>query len=152
MTKLPENVIVFGSSSENQASIKSEEESKGSIRSINRAQQAYYLENEKFTRKLAELDLSIQPEDENYRYQIVPQGNQTRSAIITAAAKQPQLRSYTGVVYTIKIKIYGETSTNTMSAICETDEPSPTPPAKPKIPKQESELVQCRAGSHLLKS
>ena len=68
----------------------------------------------------------------------------SQSVISTAAAKNPQLNSYTGIVYVIKVK--GES----FAAICETDQPSPKPPLAPKLTNQESQPVQCPVGSHLL--
>ncbi|WP_341529232.1 type IV pilin-like G/H family protein [Nostoc sp. UHCC 0302] len=145
-TTLPANVQLIDPNKEAQPTNQPEVEGKQVIGTINRVQQAYYLENKKFGTTLEQLQLGIKPETENYTYRIIPQGRQTQSVISTAAAKKPELKSYTGIVFITKVK--GETVTNT--AICETDKPSTTPPAQPKLPTRESQQVQCPTGSHLL--
>jgi hypothetical protein len=54
---------------------------------LNKAQQAYYLENGKFASNVEELGIVTTLETENYRYQIVPQKDNTRSVMMTAIAK-----------------------------------------------------------------
>ncbi|MFN6567243.1 type IV pilin-like G/H family protein [Dendronalium sp. ChiSLP03b] len=145
-TTLPDNIKVYNSEGENQTSNQPELEGKQIISSINRVQQAYYLEHNTFAKTFEQLALGIKPETERYRYQIVSQGKQPQSVISTAAAKKPELRSYTGIAFTRKIK--GDILTFT--AICETDKPSDIPPITPKLPIKESQAVQCPRGSHLL--
>jgi Type IV pilin-like G and H, putative len=124
-----------------------ESEGKQYIASIIRAQQAYFLENNQFSPTIEKLGLGIQPETEKYSYRTLPQGNQRGSVVMTAAAKKPGLRSYAGVAYLVKMKA----EEFTIATICETDEPSSTPPAKLTLPKKQSEKFQCPAGSHLLR-
>jgi len=125
-----------------------EAEGKQIIGRMNRAQQAFYLENEKFGTTIEELGIGIEPEDENYRYQVVPQGDQTQSVMMTAQAKGPELRSYTGAAFVLK----GGDEGVTFAWICETDAPSATPPAMPGAPSntQGRPMIQCPAGSHPL--
>jgi hypothetical protein len=115
---------------------------------MNRAQQAFYLENEKFGPAIEDLGIGIKPESENYRYQIVPQGNQTQNVMMTAQAKRPELRSYTGAVFVVK----DGNELLTVAGICETDAPSSTPPTMPTAPSntQGRWKIQCPAGSHPL--
>ncbi|QSJ16495.1 type IV pilin-like G/H family protein [Nostoc sp. UHCC 0702] len=147
-TTLPENVQVIDLSSSEPESNQPKSEAEVFIGTINRGQQAYYLENGKFSPTIKQLEVGIKPETENYRYRILNQGNQKQSKITVsnATAKKPELRSYTGVVF-IK-KVQGELLTQ--AAICETDKPSATPPVTPKIPIKESQVVECPRGSHLL--
>lgn len=147
-TTLPSNVKVGNLDGSQAQSNQTTSEGKLYIGSINRGQQAYYLEYEKFSPTLGELQLGIKPETESYRYRILNQGkqNQTKFIVSTATAKKPELRSYTGVVFIQKVQ--GELLTQ--AAICETDKPSNIPPATPKIPTKESQAVQCPKGSHLL--
>ena len=122
-------------------------EGKTYIGAMNRAQQAYHLENDKFATKIEDLGIGIKPETETYRYRIVSQGNSTQSVMMTAQAKRPELRSYTGAVFVVKHK----NETLTVAAICETDQPSSTPPAMPTAPKTAaSSEIQCPAGSNRL--
>ena len=131
----------------NQATKAKQPEGKTYIGAMNRAQQAYYLENNKFSPTIEPLGIGIKPETESYNYQIVPQGNRTQSVMHTAKAKRPELNSYTGAVFAVTNN--GENITRT--AICETDKPSSTPPAMPTPPKNIiSGQIQCPAGSHLL--
>ena len=125
-----------------------EAEGKQIIGTMNRAQQAFYLENEKFGTTIEELGIGIEPEDENYRYQVVPQGDQTQSVMMTAQAKGPELRSYTGTVFVVK----DGDDLLTVAGICETDTPSSTPPAMPTAPSktQGRWMIQCPTASHPL--
>jgi len=123
-----------------------ESEGRNNMGAMNRAQQANYLEFAKFAPDIQELGIGIQPETENYRYQIVSQGNQRESVMMTAQAKRPELRSYTGAVFVVKSK----DEDLTVATICETDEPSSTPPAMPTAPRQAEAAIQCPVGSHQL--
>ncbi len=122
-------------------------EGKRNMGAMNRAQQAYYLEKEKFATTIKELGIGIKLETENYRYQILPQGNQRERVMMTARAKRPELRSYTGAVFAVKTR--GK-DIITLAGICETDKPSSTPPAMPATPRKGMAEFQCPAGSHLL--
>ncbi len=116
------------------------------IGSLNRAQQAYFLENNKFAITIEQLGIGIKPETENYRYQIVSQPNRPQSVMMTATAKHPELRSYTGAVFVINDR--GESTT--IQGTCETDGPSLTPPAMPIPPSNSEGRVQCPPASHPL--
>ena len=143
-TTLPANVQV--NDLQSQVNRPQQSEGKVYIGSLNRAQQAYYLENEKFANEINELGIGIKPETENYRYRIVPQGNSTQSVMMTAQAKGPERRSYTGAVFVVK----DNNETLTIAAICETDQPSSTPPVMPAAPSNIKTPIQCPAGSHRL--
>lgn len=116
------------------------------VGSLNRAQQAYYLENHKFATTIEQLGIGIKAETENYRYQIISQPNHPQSVMMTATAKHPELRSYTGAVFIFNVQ--GESTT--IQGTCETDSPSPTPPAMPMPPINPEGRVQCLSGSHPL--
>ncbi|MBH8566586.1 type IV pilin-like G/H family protein [Nostoc sp. CENA67] len=147
-TTLPENVKLTNPYGSEPESNQTTSDGKVYIGTINRAQQAYYLEYGKFSPTLGQLQIGIKPETENYRFRILNQGNQNQSkmTVSTATAKKPELKSYTGVVFTQKVQ--GELLTQ--AAICETDKPSTIPPVTPKIPVKESQAVECPRGSHLL--
>ena len=156
-TTLPPEVQVLGSLEtptnqavsdlETQANKARETEGKLNVRAMTRAQQALHLENEKFGTTIEDLGIDIEPETESYRYQIVSQGNQSQSVMMTAQAKRPELRSYTGAVFAVKIN--GENLL--VAGVCETDDPSSTAPAMPATPSKGSTEIQCPAGSHLLR-
>lgn len=121
-----------------------ESEGKANIGAISRAQQAFQLEFDKFAPKIEDLGVGIQPETDNYSYQIVPQGNQTQSVMITARSKRPELRSYTSAVFVVKS---GTNEVMTITGMCETDKPSSIPPAMPATPIQSTDEIKCPVGS-----
>jgi len=143
VTTLPPNVQV----NDVQTVINQERqlEAKAYTGSMNRAQQAYYLENDKFAKEISELGLGIKPETENYRYQIVSQKDSTRSVMMTATAKRPELKSYTSAVFVVEDQDKKETLT--IAWICETDKPSTTPPAMPQVSSNSPAKIECPAGS-----
>ena len=146
-TTLPENVQVFNGESEKQASSQTAVEGKQFISSMNRAQQAYYLENNKFATTIEQL-VGIKPETENYQYRILPEGKLTSRVMMTATAKSPESKSYTGGVFVTKVN--GESLT--IWGICETNNPSKIPLVMLKfIPSKEGGQIQCPAGSSLLR-
>jgi hypothetical protein len=126
-----------------------EAEGQQSIDSINNAQKAFYVEKQNFATKIDELGLDIKPDTETYSYQIVPQSGSIPSTMVTAKAKNPQLKSYTGAVFGLKVKdeITKEEGTTLVSIVCGTDQPSTTPPAMPIAPKNAEEEIKCPAGS-----
>lgn len=119
-------------------------EAKQYIGSMNRAQQAYYVENNKFAKEINDLGIGIETETKNYRYKIVPQNNSTQSVMMTAQAKSPELRSYTGAVFVVK----ENNKYLPVTVICETNEPSSTPPSMPTLPSNLKAGIQCSDGSH----
>jgi type II secretory pathway pseudopilin PulG len=140
-TALPRNTQIIDLAAQQRQA--RESEGQQYISSMNSAQQAFYIENEKFATAIDELGLGIKPETENYSYQIVPQSGSIPSAMMTAKAKSPELKSYTGAVFAIKVN--GEVTS--VSVVCRTDQPSTTPPAMPIAPKNAEEEIKCPAGS-----
>lgn len=118
-------------------------EARVNIGAMSRAQQAYFLENNKFARDIRDLGIGIDSETDDYRYRIVPQGNQTQRVMMNAIAKRPGLKSYTSAVFVIKRR----NESLTVTGICETNSNSSTPPAMPILPRSGSTEVQCPAGS-----
>lgn len=144
-TALPRNTqIVDLAKQQRQAK---ESEGKLYIASVNRGQQAFYIEKSKFATAINELDLGIPPETENYSLQIVPQSGSIPSTMVTATAKSPELKSYTGAVFVIQ----ANDEFTTVDVVCETDKPSTTPPAMPMAPKNAEEEIKCPAGSSPVK-
>lgn len=139
-TTLPPNVEV--QTMQMQLSLARQAEGKQYTGSMNRAQQAYYLENNKFAKTISELGIGIEPETENYRYQIISQKDSTRSVMMTATAKRPELRSYTGAVFVVK-----NNQELLIAGLCETDKSSTTPPAMPKVSSNDPATIECPAGS-----
>lgn len=147
-TTLPENVQVFNGEPEKQASSQTAVEGKQIITAMNRAQQAYYLENNKFATTIEQLAVGIKPETESYQYKILPQGKSTSRVMMTATAKSPESKSYTSAVFVTKVN----KENLTIAGICETNNPSKIPPTMLKfIPSKEGGQIECPAGSSLLR-
>lgn len=147
-TTLPPGVEVYNP--KQQASRAQQSEVKADVGAMNRSQQAYFLENSKFASTLKDLGIGIKPETENYRYQILPQGDGKQQVMMTGQSKKAGLKSYTGAVFITRTLAGEETS---IAAICESTQPSMTAPAMPKLtpakPNQAAQIV-CPAGSQLV--
>jgi Tfp pilus assembly protein PilE len=115
-------------------------EAKTYIGSMNRAQQAMFIEKEYFSSSIADLGLGMKSETSNYNYNIL--NADTSQAIATATAKENDLKSYTGVVF--KVRKTGEDSDTTIIATCETNSSSKTPPTTPQLVGED---ILCPAGS-----
>ncbi|MBD2137722.1 type IV pilin-like G/H family protein [Anabaena sp. FACHB-1237] len=151
-TSLPQNVELVTNDqkpSENIAGniTESSGEGKQYIGSMNRGQQAYYLENNKFAKNIRDLGVGIKSETVNYRYGIILNRRISNMVVHTATPKKPNFKSYIGVVFIRKVK--GEIFTDT--AICESLKPGTKPPAIPRISAKSSQDVKCPSGSILLK-
>jgi uncharacterized protein YjbI with pentapeptide repeats len=92
------------------------------VGSMNRAEQAYYLEMNKFTGNIGELGLGIPTETENYLYRAFVKGKGNQSRVITAGiARKDGLKSYIGLV-TIGNTPRGELIT--LATLCESAQPA----------------------------
>ena len=140
-TALPRNTKIIDLAAERKQS--QESEAKQYTNSMNRGQQAFYAENAKFATTIDELGIGINSETENYRYKIIPQSGSIPSVMMTAQAKKPEFKSYTGAVFVVKIN----NEETTVSVVCGTDQPSTTPPMMPTPPKMGEDKIQCPAGS-----
>jgi hypothetical protein len=106
-----------------------EAEAQSYVGSINRGQQAFFLENDRFSDSLRALELGIQ--DSSF-YQYKMQLVDSERVLVTATAMEEGLRSFSGIVYLERIPLDGaregmnfQTHTN----ICATEVPSRIPPA-----------------------
>jgi type II secretory pathway pseudopilin PulG len=120
-----------------------ESEAKATVGAVNRAQQAYYLEQNRFANAMVELKIGLPNDTKNYQYKVwvPPQQGPMQvaepntlpiGAMITARSKDPNLRSVTGVVAVVpepgdKIK------KRTVTGICITSKPSVEPPVLPRL-------------------
>ncbi|MBE9129305.1 MULTISPECIES: type IV pilin-like G/H family protein [unclassified Coleofasciculus] len=143
-TTVPESIQVL--ELESQTSSSSETVPIQYITLLSRAQQAYYLENSKFAADVEELGVITNLESELYRYQIVPQGDRTQSVAITAQPKESGLPSYIGAVFVTEVN--GDRTT--VTKICETEQPSTSPPPMPIPPDGDALEILCPVGSRSL--
>lgn len=113
------------------------------IDSLMFAQKIYFLENQSFTTSFNRLKMSMPLETQNYQFKLTPQPNAGKGMAVTAIAKNPNFRSFTGVVFAVPT---GK-DTMTVSQICQTSQASVVPPAIPKVPTNLINGIQCTKGS-----
>jgi len=92
-------------------------EAKLSVGAMNRAQQAYYLENTVFANSLSELGIGVQSQTDDYDYSI-----QINNSIATnnGVSREISLKSYVGVTYlNIFATPVGTVESVTITILCE---------------------------------
>lgn len=147
LTTVPENIqVIEFQAFEELNRPKPQDEAKKYMSALTQVQQARYSEKGKFATTIEEVSIGLRTETESYRYQFLPQGDETQSVMITAAAKNPELPSYTGAVFATKVN--GKPTT--AAQICETEKPATSPPAMPVAPAENSLKVQCPTGTRAL--
>lgn len=124
-----------------------EAQSKWYVEAIIQSEEAYFLEYGKFTPSLNELQVGIPSGSTDYRYALTLQDGSPQQVMITAASKKPGLKSYTGVVFKNGTRQADMTGVMTVWQICETKQPSRTPPVMPIAPQNSSEPMPCPLGS-----
>lgn len=82
----------------NQATAAKQSEAKTYIGSLNRSQQAFYIEHGTFAQNFDELGLNIAEETENYRYSSELAGHKGKIVINGACPKTNALKGYIGIV------------------------------------------------------
>lgn len=82
----------------NQATAAKQSEAKTYVGSLNRGQQAFYLEHNKFAQDFTELGLGITEETENYSYSSALAGDRKQAVINAACPKVSGLKGYLGIV------------------------------------------------------
>ncbi|MFN6539582.1 MAG: type IV pilin-like G/H family protein [Nostoc sp. EkiNYC01] len=100
----------------NQANKGKQSEAKQYSGSMNRAQQAFFLENGEFTSELNKLGMGIRSQTENYVYEV--SGGATAVANNGRSLKAP-LKSYVGVV-SLSTQA-GTSEATTLAVLCESD-------------------------------
>ena len=108
----------------NQANKARQSEAKNAVGSMNRAQQAYYLENNnQFTTNVLDLALGIKTETENYKYDIA--GDKPSDFVTNKGrARSKGLKSYAGVTYTANQTSNNVTESITLATMCESNAPT----------------------------
>jgi hypothetical protein len=124
-TNLPKDVKV--ASPQSSVSSAKQAEAKIYIGSMNRAQQAFFLEKNHFAGNLAVLAIGLSPETENYKYQVMVLDS-TKAVQNIAIAKGDGLKSYTGLTYLAKMPDSQELYT--LALLCESEKPTRQSPPK----------------------
>ncbi|BAT55074.1 general secretion pathway protein H [Nostoc sp. NIES-3756] len=96
-------------------------EARNYVGTVNRSQQAYYLEYQKFATNLDELQVGIRTQSENYLYRIT--GDGAGAAQFIGAAHKSALKSYYGLVGT-QVGNSATSEALTLAIACETAGPS----------------------------
>ncbi|MEB3882847.1 type IV pilin-like G/H family protein [Lyngbya sp. CCY1209] len=112
------------------------------MRAIAVGQQAYYDHQGQFAGSVESLSAHLNLETESYLYAIETEGESAQTVVLTATAKTDDLPSYAGVMTA------GATEGGVMMVanLCQTDEPSKTPPILSSIPVP-GEGLKCPPGS-----
>ncbi|CAN1210847.1 DUF306 domain-containing protein [Tumidithrix helvetica PCC 7403] len=105
-------------------------EAKTYVGTMNKGEQAFFLEKSYFTGKLDALGIGIKPETEKYSYQIVVLD--AKKAVQTIGlAKKDGLMSYTGLVYTKTAPSSGDVYT--VALFCSSQKPTKVKPPRFKL-------------------
>ncbi|NER38000.1 MAG: hypothetical protein F6J93_29240 [Oscillatoria sp. SIO1A7] len=116
-------------------------EARNYLGAMNRAQQAYHLEQNRFTNSLSELGIGIRQETENYSYGLRLLDETTVQH--TATPKKEGIESYTGIVYLTEVTSGGITEEVTRAILCESESPDRSEPPPPQMREAEP---SCPAG------
>lgn len=120
-----------------------ESEAKTYVGSMNRAQQAFYLENNSFSDEMESLGLGIATETEYYKYDISLSEDDV--TIMTATALDKNLSSFTGAVFVIP---NDDGYASTEAIMCQSEKASKQAPATPTV--SASGDLSCALGSSKL--
>ncbi|MGK7902613.1 MAG: type IV pilin-like G/H family protein [Hormoscilla sp.] len=117
-------------------------EAKMYVGSMNRAQQAYFLDNKepeekgKFANEIGKLELGIPTETENYKYLLRATDTAT---FHYAIPKEKELKGYAGAVFMVETA-----SSGTSAILCKTTGPGQIIPAEPQM---ENGVPTCGTGT-----
>ena len=125
---------------QNQSNKARQSEAKTYTGSMNRAQQAFYLEKSKFATNVDELGIGIKTETENYSYRTVASN---RATIQIGGSKRSDLKSYVGAVYLAKIS--GSNDITSLAILCESDRPGTSGISIPVWVNEEK--MECASGT-----
>ena len=106
-------------------------EARQNVGVMNRAQQAYYLENKFFAKNLPELELGIKPETNNYSYSLRSTGTASYHYAISKQGSNT-LKSYVSAVFLVPSK--SPTAKDEIifqQIVCEAEKAGKTPLANP---------------------
>ncbi|MEQ8465474.1 type IV pilin-like G/H family protein [Coleofasciculus sp. E1-EBD-02] len=121
----------------------SQSEGKQYIGSMNRAQQAYYLDEQKFSGNIPDLGLGIKTETESYTYSTQITDN---AAFNYGISRKDNVRSYVGGVFVVPATDVDAASDEitTVAILCEADTPGSI---KPVVPTYQNGELACGEGT-----
>ena len=118
--------------------------------SLNRAQQAYYLENDRFATNIESTGMGIKPDAGQYRYRLFVAPDRYPAAMQVALPKTSDLLTFLGLVYAPKL----DEQSATIATLCVSEKPGTPMPLWSAIdyknPKK-GEPIACPTGFTLVK-
>ncbi len=105
----------------NQANKGKQSEAKQYVGSLNRSQQAYYLENSNFGTSVDQLGIGIKTQTDNYLYHVNP-GSIGTQVNNNGDSQKAALKSYTGNVV-LSVVNNASSDATTLAVLCETTSP-----------------------------
>jgi len=126
----------------NQAAKARGAEAKANVGALNRAQQAYFLEQQSFTTVPADLGLSLDLDTENYEYTSVANTALTAGVTNHGRSKKPDIKSYAGgTFYQVG---------NTKTILCEAKTAGVALVTAPAAPASAGAEATCNAATSLV--
>jgi hypothetical protein len=116
------------------------------IKEMNIRQQAVYINQSKFLSTVEDVAIGVGEDTENYKYRIIPQGN-NQGVIQIAEAKKPGQTSYIGIIFAVKDPSNTPTS---IAQICETNQPLKPDIKVDKIPQSATDNINCPKGTTIV--
>lgn len=125
-------------------------EAKAYVSTLNKVQQAHFLEKNAWGKSLKDLEIGIKPETENYRYSVKIDNTITTVktnpypgiAINMGIAKKANLKSYIGFV-SLNVFLPNLNEFTTLSVLCESNKPTME---APPLPKWDGKELKCPNG------
>lgn len=112
-----------------------EQTAKSTVGSMNRAQQAYYLENSRFAQTIAELGIGVAPDSDFYSYRIFTYPDRQKAVMLAAVPKKNGFKTYIGWVNIVRttFKVSGKTDVEltSVAVLCESEVAKPLLPRLP---------------------
>lgn len=116
------------------------------IQSMLFEQQTYFLTANSFSHSLKKSEKNTPLDTQSYRFKVQLHSGNPQRVSVTATAKEPALRSFTGAVFAMP----SEQGKITISQICATNTPSTQAVPIPPAPTNLREEVKCPEGSRSL--
>jgi type IV pilus assembly protein PilA len=122
----------------NQANRARQSEAVTYVGSINRAQQAYRLENPEFSPVINKLGLGINETTKYYSYEVDDTYTDTSKTLAQATQSDKVLLGYAGLVYTLQDDVGNATTT---AKLCKSDKPGVVPTPQVTSPNTSDAVV-----------
>ena len=135
----------------NQSNKAKQSEAKQYVGTLNRSQQAYYLEKNAFTTDIALLGSPIASSTQNYNYtmNVASAGTPQENVSNFGTSTKPALKSYVGMVALGTVTSTSEASS--LAVLCEANAPGATAAATPTPPASAGTAPTCSGGTSPIK-